>query len=89
MAGEPFRPYVSAGLGVARHDGELSAAGISSSDKDTVFAYQVGAGLGYDVTDNVNIFGGYRYLGSSDATLDTLEAEYDAHELRVGVRYAF
>jgi len=86
---DKFSPYVSAGIGFARHDGELTGGAITTSADDTVFAYQIGAGASYDIADAASIFGGYRYLGSSEADLDGLDAEYDAHELRVGVRYGF
>lgn len=89
MPEKSFTPYLSAGLGIARHDSEVSGGGITVSGDDTVFAYQLGAGVNYDMASRTELFGGYRYFGTSDADFDTLEAEYGAHELRVGVRYKF
>lgn len=89
MPDNKFSPYLSGGIGLARHDGEASGGGVTVSDDDTVFAYQVGAGASYDIDNRTALFGGYRYFGSSDPEFDTLEAEYDAHEVRVGVRYSF
>ena len=88
-AGKKFRPYLSAGAGIVHHDGEVSGGGVTLSDNDTVFAYQLGAGASYAIADNTSLFGGYRYLGSSDPEFDTLEAEYNSHELRLGIRYQF
>ena len=83
-------PYVSGGLGFARHDGEYTVTGIGTdSDQDTVFAWQLGTGLSYDLNERVNLFGGYRWLASSDAEYGTLDVEYDAHEFRLGARYNF
>ena len=86
-------PYLSLGAGFARHNAELnSLAGISVTEideSDTVFAFQIGAGASYDISEKTALFAGYRYLGSADPDFDTLEAEYDAHELRVGLRYTF
>lgn len=81
-----LKPYLSAGIGFARHDAEDSVLG---SGDDTVFAYQAGFGASYTLSDKTDLYTGYRYLGSSDPEFSGLEAEYDAHELNVGVRYSF
>lgn len=88
VAGE-LKPYLSGGVGFARHEGEYTILGTSFDDDDTVFAYQLGAGFTTPVSDKSNFVAGYRYLGSSDAEFGSLEAEYSAHELRVGVQYKF
>jgi len=84
-----FSPYVSAGIGMAHHNASLnSIAGIGFqeiNDSDNVFAYQLGAGVSYDIADKTALFAGYRYFASSDA----FDAEYAAQEVRVGVRYSF
>ena len=88
--GKNLRPYVSAGIGFARHEADLSLANIDlGSETDTVFAYQLGTGLSYDIGERTALFTGYRYLGSSDPEYDTFETEYNAHEVNVGVRYRF
>ncbi len=89
IGGKKFSPYVSAGLGFAKHDGEIVAGGISVNEDDTVLAYQVGAGASYDIASRTALFGGYRYAGTADPEFGTLDADYDAHEVRVGVRYDF
>jgi opacity protein-like surface antigen len=89
MPEQKFSPYVSGGLGAARHTGELTIGNVTDDASDTVFAYQLGAGASYDIAEHTALFGGYRYFGTSDADFDGLEADYDAHELRVGIRYGF
>lgn len=93
MAGQKFSPYLSAGVGAAHHKGELTAVGglgtPGADGSDTVFAYQVGAGASYAVTPRTSLWGGYRYLGSSDADFDGVNAEYHANEFRGGVRFNF
>lgn len=89
MPENKFSLYLSGGIGLARHDGELRFGGVSSSDDDTVFVYQIGAGASYDIARRTVLFGGYHYLGSSDPDFDGTEAEYGAHEVRVGIRYEF
>lgn len=93
LADQAFSPYLTAGIGALRHTGKVtSVAGLGvtgASDSDTVFAYQLGGGASYDVTEKVALDGGYRYLASTDPKFDGMKAEYDAHEFRVGVRYGF
>lgn len=88
-AGKKLRPYLSAGVGLARHEGSINSGALNVSENDTVFAYQLGAGVSYAIKERTSIFGGYRYNGSSDVKFDTLGAKYDAHEIRVGLAYAF
>ncbi len=86
-------PYVTAGIGALRHKGKIDAVGglgVSAvKGDDTTFAYQLGFGAAYDLSEKVALDGGYRYLGGSDIKISTSSFEYDAHELRVGLRYNF
>jgi opacity protein-like surface antigen len=93
LPAQDFSPYVSLGLGAARHHGELDAIGglgtPGTDGSDTVFAYQIGAGASYSLTEKTALWGGYRFLGTSDPDFDGVSAEYDAHELRLGLRFNF
>jgi len=88
-----FTPYVSAGLGVAQiefNNLNISRLGFSgSSDEDTVFAYQIGAGVGYAITEKVTIDLKYRYFGTADSEYDTTEAEFASHNVLIGIRLNF
>ena len=57
---------------------------------DTVFAYQVGAGVGYATSDSVTIEVGYRYLATSNPEFEyngiRVEAEVGSHNIYCGVR---
>jgi outer membrane autotransporter protein len=92
MPENEFTPYVSAGIGLLRHDGKIdAAAGYAVTDEDgndTTFGYQLGLGASLDIADNVSFDGGYRYLGSSDIKMESTY-EYDSHEIRFGLRYQF
>ncbi|MBQ0712860.1 MAG: porin family protein [Porticoccus sp.] len=93
MPNETWHPYLSAGVGVARHDGTLSASNgalsVSASGDDNVFAYQLGAGISYDASERVQLVLGYRYLSSSDPEFASFDAQYDAQELNFAVRVSF
>lgn len=93
MPNDAWHPYISAGIGAAYHDGKITATSgalsASASADDTVFAYQIGTGFSYDISDTTNIMFGYRYLSSSDPELDSFDTEYDAHELNLALRFSF
>ena len=86
-------PYISAGLGFAQvefNNLNISGLGFSgSNDEDTVFAYQIGMGIGYAVTEKVTIDLKYRYFGTEDSEYDTTEAEFSSNNILFGVRFNF
>ena len=88
-----FTPFISAGLGFAQvefNDIDISGLGFSgSSDSDTVFAYQIGMGIGYAITEKVTIDVKYRYLGTEDSEYDTTKAEFASNNFLFGVRINF
>ena len=68
------------------------------SSTDTVFAYQVGAGLGYEVTDAITVQLGYRLLKSNQLEFTgrsamgataTATTDMQVHLFEIGVRYRF
>ena len=92
-----YRPYIGAGVGFARHDGDATLAvmtplgpisGTDSGD-DTVLAYQVMAGIEGDVGESMTVFAGVRHLGSGDIEIETLTADYATTSIDVGVRLEF
>jgi len=80
-----FTPFISGGIGMANV--EFDAYG--SSDDDTVFAYQVGLGIGYAINEKVSLDLKYRYFGTADLEFDTTEVEYSSHNIYAGVRIGF
>ena len=99
--GSRWVPYVGGGLGVAiiSIDTE-NAQGISlSDDSDTVFAYQVGAGIGYEFPleegRSVTVSLDWRYFGTQDPTFkgDVSGGDFDVgisgHDIGIGLIYGF
>ena len=89
-----FKPFVTAGLGLAKveiNDFNIEGSGVADwSDDDVVFAWQVGAGMGYAVTDKVILEAKYRYFQTSDPEFeDGTNMEYSGHVILLGVRYHF
>ena len=92
-----FTPYLGAGLGVAMVEAEgFGVAAIPDvlDDDDTVIAYQLMAGIGYDLSDRTNIFAEYRYFGTGGADVTTsvstgsvaTDLDYSISQFRFGVR---
>ncbi|MHB8808672.1 MAG: outer membrane protein [Desulfobulbaceae bacterium] len=88
-----FTPFITAGLGYANveiNDYGIPGSGLGRySDDDSVFAYQVGVGVGYAVNENVTIDAWYRYFATEDPEFDTAEVEVSSHNFLVGARFSF
>ena len=94
--GSNWVPHIGGGLGVAILTLNIeSIGGFSSSfdETDTVFAYQIGAGLGYRVNSYSRFDVSYRLMGTSDPKFsdgfDTVETEYLNHSIMAGYTYSF
>jgi opacity protein-like surface antigen len=87
---QKLTPYLTAGLGLSFHDGEIddtTGFGADATDSDFGVAWQVGTGLKYRVTDDMAFTGGYRYLGTSQIGIQGYDMDYSSHEIRVGLEY--
>ena len=84
-----FTPYVGAGVGYAKIKGKLKSPVLSDDMSDTNFAWQVGAGVGYELTENVTMDAGYRYADYGDFSEYDSKLDVSAHEFYVGARYTF
>ena len=83
-------PFVSAGLGLAMHDGAIAGApgGLNdASDTSYELAYSVGTGLKYQMKPGLALTGGYRYVGTTSVGLGNYDIDYSAHEIRAGLQY--
>ena len=89
--GTKLTPYVGGGLGYAKVKGIMTipAASYYESMDDNNFAWQLGAGVGYAVTENVTVDAGYRYADYGDFSKNDVTLDTSAHELYVGARYTF
>ena len=95
-----WTPYVGAGMGVAmlKFTEKNMENGYKASNRTYNFAWQVGAGVAYDLTKNVALDAGYRYINSGSAVVNKRQAfgwnnktKYNAaaHEIYFGARYTF
>ncbi len=89
-----FKPYIGGGVGFSVHHTDSTLPlGSDGSRTDTTMAWQLGAGVGIDVTDNLTVDIGYRFtdLGVAQSAGPTpfyIDDNY-SHEFRIGLRYDF
>lgn len=83
-------PFVSAGLGMAVHDGAIAGAPgglLDAAGTSYELAYSVGAGLKYQMKPGMALTGGYRYIGTTALGIGDYSVDYNAHEFRAGLQY--
>lgn len=101
-----FVPYVGAGVGLAYHQmqevyftGNPYLTGTIAGDNDVAFAWNVMAGVGYQISDRAIIDVGYRYMdmgriasarhnnGGTATDPKVVVNDITAHEFKIGLRY--
>ncbi len=88
-------PYVGAGIGVAEVD--LTIPSLAVDDEDSVMAYQLMAGLGWqpEALLNTVLQVGYRFVDTTDnpefsaINGQRLDHEYMVHSIEAGARFRF
>ena len=90
------RPYVGAGLGMARIRGKViwPMDGWTDLRGKTTFAWQVGGGIGFNLTKNLTFDVGYRYVNNGNVAIKDFPGIPDKfharnHEVLAGLRYTF
>lgn len=91
-----WAPYVGLGIGAARIEAsDLKVTGQPlSSDSSVVFAYQVGTGVDFALTDRLSLDLGYRFFSSTspkftEANGRRFEMDYFSHNAILGLRLGF
>jgi opacity protein-like surface antigen len=98
-----FTPYVSAGIGYMHNKAKVDATvpgtgggAFSAKGKKNNFAWQVGAGVGFEVAKNMNLEVGYRLFQKSTKKInvtgtnftDSVKVKYQ-HTALAGLRVSF
>lgn len=95
VLGTRFNPYIGGGIGFANVYSDIRYAGGSLNDDDTVFAYQLIAGVDMPVTERVTFFVDGRYYGTDDPGFrhspagGNLEGDYEGYSINTGIRVNF
>ena len=91
--GGGIKPYLTAGVGAARVQFEDVAFqntpnGHGWSEHDSVFAYQLGAGIAIPITSGVKLDARYRYFSTAEFTLnDGYQSRLASNSVLVGLRF--
>ena len=98
----PVTPYLGGGIGIgflylddtSGINWEGYRVPLYSEGDDAVFAYQVGAGVEIALNRQVSLDVGYRYFGTTEATIDdewpiTTKMKFESHNVLLGVRVKF
>jgi opacity protein-like surface antigen len=84
------RPFIGGGIGALLVD--VDGTGLRDGD-DTVFAYQLRAGLAYAMRPQLDLTLGYRFVDADDPEFEyaagSFESEYRSHAVEAGLRYRF
>lgn len=89
-----FDIFAGGGIGVVMFDGEASGSGsLGSADFDDAgygFAYQLKAGVAYNLTNNLALTAGYRYWRSNEVDFGEFELnDVEVHAIDLGLRLTF
>jgi opacity protein-like surface antigen len=93
--GSNFVPYLGAGFGFMRVEYENDSPGFTPvNSSDEIFAYQVIAGMTYEMNASTDLFADYRYFAThqpkfSDSADVHFEGEVMSHAGVVGIRWMF
>ena len=92
--GTGLAPYFTAGIGMTRVGLELSVEDddlgtVTEDDSDATLAYQLGAGLGFALMDNLVLDLRYRYFIGDEPTFGDTRLDYKSHSLMGGLRFIF
>lgn len=79
------KPYLVGGIGMAT----ITLEDNWDDQDDTVFAYQVGLGVGFALNDKMTLDLGYRYMGTADPNFNGVDATYASHNVLAGLRVNF
>ena len=98
--GSSFTPYAGGGLGVGWADADVSFAGnrgYGASTSGTSFAYQVGGGIKFNFSENIDLDLGYRYKGMTNVNFNDNKgnnfefngANMNSHNVQLGLTFSF
>lgn len=94
-------PYMSAGIGYSKVEAEIAGLSgsedlvedeelvLEGSEDDSVLAYQVGAGVGFAVSETLILDAKYRYFATEDLDFEGVDVEHSSHNFYVGIRLGF
>jgi opacity protein-like surface antigen len=95
--GTPFKPYVGGGVGLARVGfTNVTVPGLGTVDDNAwAMAWQLGMGVAYGLSDNVDLYAGYRWFDVANVKMETSDGsrfkldDFGSHNVELGIRLRF
>ena len=96
--GTSFTPYIGGGAGIAWADGDTTFGGntYGYGDGEAGFAFQLGAGLKFNLTEQLGLDIGYRYKSIQNIDFDDSDGggvyedgDLNSHNAQVGLTFSF
>lgn len=94
--GYGISPFLGGGIGYSWLDVEATypLSGSPLDDTASAFAWQLGAGAMFDVTDQISVMGRYRYLDTSEFTIQDddgtdVTGDFNTHIVDIGLKFKF
>jgi len=87
-----FTTFLLGGIGLAMVEGEVTSVagdGVAVDDDKTSFAYQVGAGVEYPLSEDFALEVSYRFFGTPTVAFDAVDVNNTHHGGLVGLTLAF
>jgi len=89
-----FSVWAGGGVGVVQFEGNIDSVGsLDDSDFEDAeygFAYQLRAGVTYDLTRNLSVNAGYRYWHAGEVDFENVRLdETELHTIDIGLRLTF
>lgn len=86
-----FTPYLTAGIGLTKMEIDgLEVEGLPIGDfDDTVWMYQLGAGIAYAINEKITIDLKYRYFAMLSSEFEGIDTDIEIHNVYFGLRYNF
>jgi len=84
-------PFIMGGVGVADISTDRITNGNNTipSDDSWQFAWQLGAGVGWELAEAWTLDLTYKYFATADPSFGDVGMEYGSHNVLVGLRFAF
>ena len=91
-----WKPYIGGGLGISEINldvDKIQETSISYDERDSVFSFQLGTGIDYEISENILIGISYRFYSNEGAELsdgtDDVDIDYNSHNILAGIKIRF
>jgi opacity protein-like surface antigen len=87
----PVTPFIGAGAGAVEisRDAALIGGQLLPERKKTLFAYQLMVGSAFALTETMSLNLSYQYFSAPESEILGQRADYNSHNIMIGVKFSF